>query len=563
MARTAVDDRGEGVLEDVALALPAHHRRLVASAGAPPDGDQPVGLERLGLALRRDRLDRLGLDRVAHEPVGLLAEQHLARRRGLLEARGHVDRVPGREALLGAGDDLAGVDAHAELEARPVAQLELVVQLAEGAAQLVGGAHGPERVVLVHGRHAEDGHDRVADELLHGPAVALDDRLRRLEVARHHPAQALGVDPLAERGRAGHIAEEDGDDLARLPRGFGLGERRAAGVAEPRALAGSRPRSSGRRACASLGSRVTSSLWPSPTSSCTSRRSGKERVHPYTSEEPLAPGDVVRYEGRDWLVERLDGTRVAAEAGALPAAATAPRRARGARRVPALPARRSPGRAHLQHARGRAAGELAGRRRAARRRDEHGEPVPRPDRRARLQRARGRAAACPSTSSSTRSRARTTPRGGGRGAGARRGGGPVRRARRARAGRGARLGRGRGVHRRARARGDRGRPARALRRRTPTAIRARRGSTPSRSGCAPISSGSGHDVEGDHDEIEEWEFRDGRIFAAVGSFEERGGPGQRTRLDDPARRRGRARPRPASPGSARPSSRSRSIRARC
>jgi hypothetical protein len=39
-------------------------------------------------------------------------------------------------------------------------------------------------------------------------------------------------------------------------------------------------------------------------------RSGQERVHAYTSEEPLVPGAVVHYEGRDWLVEELDGTRV-------------------------------------------------------------------------------------------------------------------------------------------------------------------------------------------------------------------------------------------------------------
>src|SRR3989442_6968088 len=39
-------------------------------------------------------------------------------------------------------------------------------------------------------------------------------------------------------------------------------------------------------------------------------RSGAERIHPYTSEEPLAPGSVVRYEGRDWLVESVDGARV-------------------------------------------------------------------------------------------------------------------------------------------------------------------------------------------------------------------------------------------------------------
>jgi len=38
-------------------------------------------------------------------------------------------------------------------------------------------------------------------------------------------------------------------------------------------------------------------------------RSGHERVHPYASEEPLAPGSVLHYEGRDWLVEELDGSR--------------------------------------------------------------------------------------------------------------------------------------------------------------------------------------------------------------------------------------------------------------
>ena len=32
------------------------------------------------------------------------------------------------------------------------------------------------------------------------------------------------------------------------------------------------------------------------------------------------------------------------------------------------------------------------------------------------------------------------------------------------------------------------------------------------------------DVEGEHDEIEEWEFRDGRIFASVGSYEDESNP---------------------------------------
>ena len=39
-------------------------------------------------------------------------------------------------------------------------------------------------------------------------------------------------------------------------------------------------------------------------------RSGHEQVHPYSSEEPLEPGSIVHFEGRDWLVDGVDGTRV-------------------------------------------------------------------------------------------------------------------------------------------------------------------------------------------------------------------------------------------------------------
>ena len=39
--------------------------------------------------------------------------------------------------------------------------------------------------------------------------------------------------------------------------------------------------------------------------------SGRERVHSYTSDDPLSPGSIVHYEGRDWLVDNVDGTRVA------------------------------------------------------------------------------------------------------------------------------------------------------------------------------------------------------------------------------------------------------------
>jgi hypothetical protein len=42
-------------------------------------------------------------------------------------------------------------------------------------------------------------------------------------------------------------------------------------------------------------------------------RTGKEHAHAYATEEPLEPGDIVRLEGRHWLIERIDGDRAQAK----------------------------------------------------------------------------------------------------------------------------------------------------------------------------------------------------------------------------------------------------------
>ena len=50
----------------------------------------------------------------------------------------------------------------------PILHLDL-----DRVAELQRGAHGTQRVVLVHLRHAEYGHHGVADEFLHRAAVTL------------------------------------------------------------------------------------------------------------------------------------------------------------------------------------------------------------------------------------------------------------------------------------------------------------------------------------------------------------------------------------------------------
>ena len=44
-----------------------------------------------------------------------------------------------------------------------------------------------------------------------------------------------------------------------------------------------------------------------------SSRAGTERRHPYVTDERLEPGSVVRLEGRYWLIDRIDGTRAMAK----------------------------------------------------------------------------------------------------------------------------------------------------------------------------------------------------------------------------------------------------------
>ena len=128
--------------------------------------EKPVRGNRLGLPLQLERLDLLDRDSVVYQPERLLAEQDFARLRGLLEAGGHVDRIPGREPLLRSGYDLARVHSYPSLQP----------ELGKRVAHLDGRAARPQRVVLVHLRDAEDGHHCVADELLHRSAVRLDDR---------------------------------------------------------------------------------------------------------------------------------------------------------------------------------------------------------------------------------------------------------------------------------------------------------------------------------------------------------------------------------------------------
>jgi hypothetical protein len=122
---------------------------------------------------------RRGVDPVADDEALL---GRLGRRR----LPGH-DPDPGRELEIG--------------ELRPVGR--------DGGDELQAGADGSLGVVLLRGRHAPDGHDRVTDELLDDTAVAGDDAAGEVEVAGQELSNLLGVSRFGERCEADEVAEQD------------------------------------------------------------------------------------------------------------------------------------------------------------------------------------------------------------------------------------------------------------------------------------------------------------------------------------------------------------------
>ena len=158
-----------------------------------------------------------------------LADQDVAGGGRLLEPGSHVHGVAHDERLALRRiprEHVAGVDADAGLD---------LPHLPHRVTHLERRPQRPQRVVLVHGGDAEDGHQRVADHLLDNAAVSLHGLADRRVEPRHHAAHDLGVGPLGERRRADDVAEEHGHGLSHLAGGGGVGaERRAARIAEAR-----------------------------------------------------------------------------------------------------------------------------------------------------------------------------------------------------------------------------------------------------------------------------------------------------------------------------------------
>ena len=232
---------------------------LVAPSATATLGHDPDRTERGhrdDLALEHLIAGRLEGDGRIRSLLRLFTNEDRARRSRALEARCRVDDVARDETLVGGTDSDRGLPGQ---DSGP--RLDPGTERSDAVDQVEGGADCTFSVVVVRDRGAPDGHHRVADELLDGPAVAADDLLALLEVAGQELADGFGVAALGQRREADEVGEQDGDQAtfrngcrgardARIgparPRGRGRSGR-SAHAAEPGALDHRRPASGASR----------------------------------------------------------------------------------------------------------------------------------------------------------------------------------------------------------------------------------------------------------------------------------------------------------------------------
>ena len=156
-ARPAVGDRARQPVAQPAQLLASVDQGRVQADGQGPGADRRQQPEPAVAG-------RLDLHRPRGQPAGLAADQDLAGRRQLGQLDGLADGVAGEAGRVGPADQrLAGgqADLHPQGQAAlPVEGGGLGLECGPGGQRRLGG---PEGVVLVQGRDAEDPDDALAD----------------------------------------------------------------------------------------------------------------------------------------------------------------------------------------------------------------------------------------------------------------------------------------------------------------------------------------------------------------------------------------------------------------
>jgi hypothetical protein len=217
----ASDERGEPAL---ALGLQA-----AAHAARTLDAVRP---DRERFALDADLTHGLEDEIGAHDLGDVLAHEDLAGLRKREQPRRQVRGIPDRgvvhaEVVADLADDHgARVEPHAHLELDASLGAQVVAVRGERPLEAEGRVDRAQRVVLMGDGRAEQRHEPVAEELIDGTLVAVNLAEHQLEGTVHESVDVLGIEPFGQRGEAGDVDEEHGDEFAltfeRGPRGEDL-----------------------------------------------------------------------------------------------------------------------------------------------------------------------------------------------------------------------------------------------------------------------------------------------------------------------------------------------------
>ena len=235
-AASRVEEHGQ-------LFVPTRQRGLeTRDAARTPDlaghSLDPPGGDGLAASANVDFAQGFCLDEVADGVVRRFAHDNIIWLGLLLEARGKVHGVAGGHRCATervADHDLARLDPDPCLQPDALARLRVPADLDEALADRQRGADGTFRIVLVGLRQTEDGHHRVAAELLDGAAAPLDLLGGKLEELAHESADDLRIELLAERRRSRQVREERRHDASFLY-AHARDEAGAAAIAETRSL---------------------------------------------------------------------------------------------------------------------------------------------------------------------------------------------------------------------------------------------------------------------------------------------------------------------------------------
>ena len=167
-------------------------------------------------------------DRRLGGSAGDVVDQDASRRRDGLQPAGRVDGIAQHHALA-LVSQLYGRASRQDPGPDPqVGQPDLLAQAADHLRQRQPRPGRTLGVVLTRHGRAPYGHDRIPDELLHGPAIALDQYAAALEIQAEQLADLLRIAMFGQRRKAHEIGKEHrhqpalGDGSRRLPGGRGV-----------------------------------------------------------------------------------------------------------------------------------------------------------------------------------------------------------------------------------------------------------------------------------------------------------------------------------------------------